>query len=307
VANDFDQHVPVLCDQVAELLAVQPGEVVLDCTVGLGGHARMLAEPIGGEGLLIGTDVDESNLDLAARRLEGCGCPHRLFRCNFGEMDEALAAAAIDAVDVVLADIGVSSSQLADGRRGFSFQIEGPLDMRMDDRLPETASDLVNRLAESDLADLIYRYGQERYSRRIARAIHYARFRERISTTTRLAEVVAGALKVDPASRAAKIHPATRTFQALRIAVNDELGALQRLLEKAPRYLSPGGRIGVISFHSLEDGIVKEDFRRRKSDEIYTLLTKKPVTATVEEIKKNPRSRSAKFRVAVRTNKPIGV
>lgn len=305
MADDVSQHVAVLLEEVTALLAVTPGDIVLDCTVGHGGHARMLAESAGGGGLLIGTDVDEVNLRTASQRLEGSGCPYRLFRCNFSRFEEALEEARVDKVNVMLADLGVSSSQLADAQRGFSFQLDGPLDMRLDDRLPETASDLVNRLSESELADLVFQYGQERFSRRIARAVHHARQQRRISTTAQLAAIVAAALRVDPASRSSKIHPATRTFQALRIAVNDELGVLRRFLEKAPRFLRPGGRVGVIAFHSLEDGIVKEDFRRRKSDGIYTILTKKPVTARAQERQSNPRSRSAKLRAAVRTETPF--
>lgn len=305
LADEASQHVPVLASEIASLIAVAPGEVILDCTVGLGGHAGMLAESAGSGGLLIGTDVDESNLRIASQRLEGCSCPHRLLRCNFGEFDEALLQVGVERVDVILADLGVSSNQLADAHRGLSFQADGPLDMRLDDRLEETAADLINRLSESDLADVLFQYGQERKSRRIAGAVHRARRQGRIVTTGKLAEVVCRALGVDPRSRASKIHPATRTFQALRIAVNDELGALERLLAKAPRHLNPGGRVAVISFHSLEDAIVKGDFRARKADEIYTILTKKPVTAGEDERKSNPRSRSAKLRVAARTHATV--
>ncbi len=296
------QHVPVLPREVTELLSVRPGDVVLDCTIGLGGHARLLAEAAATEGLLIGLDVDEGNLQAAAQRLEGGGCPYRLFRCNYGRFEEALDEARIDAADVILADLGVSSNQVEDATRGLSFQTEGPLDMRMDDRLSVTAGDLVNRLPEAELADIIYKYGQERLSRRIARAIHRARHRGRITTTTELAQIVCKAVGADPRSRRAKIHPATRTFQALRIAVNDELSALGALLERAPRRLRAGGRIGVISFHSLEDGIVKEDFRRRASEGIYRIVTKKPVSPDAAERERNPRSRSAKLRVAERTD-----
>ena len=266
----------------------------------------MLAESTGSAGLLIGTDVDEANLTFASQRLEDCGCRWRLMRCNFEDFEEALRVADVDRVDVVLADLGFSSNQMADASRGMSFQQDGPLDMRLDDRTKETASDLINRLSESDLADVIYRYGQERLSRRIARAIHYVRRDGRVTTTGQLAEIVCRALRVNPNARASKIHPATRTFQALRIAVNDELGALERLLEKAPRFLKPNGRIGIISFHSLEDGIVKRDFRKRKGEGIYTIKTKKPVTADDEERRSNPRARSAKLRVAVRSDVPVG-
>jgi 16S rRNA (cytosine1402-N4)-methyltransferase len=260
----------------------------------------MLAESAGESGLLIGMDVDESNLQSASQRLEGCPCRWRLFHSNFARVDEVLAEAQVAAADVIFADLGVSSAQLADAQRGLSFQMEGPLDMRLDPRLKVTAADLVNRLGEQELADLIYRYGQERFSRRIARAVMYARRGRRIGTTQELVEVIARALRVDPRSRAAKIHPATRTFQALRIAVNEELLSLEQLLAKAPGLLRPGGRIGIISFHSLEDAIVKKVFRARKSDGIYDIVTKKPLAASATEREQNPRSRSAKLRVAVR-------
>jgi 16S rRNA (cytosine1402-N4)-methyltransferase len=299
------EHVPVLMEEVAKLLAVAPGNVILDCTVGLAGHAWMLAEAAGESGLLIGMDVDEFNLQSASRRMEGCACRWRLFRGNFAGFAEVLAAAEVAAVDVVLADLGVSSAQLDDAERGLSFMRDGPLDMRLDTQLETTAADLVNGLGERELADLIYLHGQERFSRRIARAVHFARKAGRITTTGELAEIVCRALKVNPTSRASRIHPATRTFQALRIAVNDELGALAALLKGIPKYLRPGGRLAIISFHSLEDGMVKRDFRARKTDEIYTILTKKPVTASASEQARNPRARSAKLRVAQRTETPL--
>jgi 16S rRNA (cytosine1402-N4)-methyltransferase len=302
VRSEESEHVPVLAEAVAAQVAVAPGEIVLDLTVGLGGHARMLAESAGKTGLLIGMDVDEQNLMRAAQRVEGSGCPYRLFRGNFREFGGALADAGVSHVDVILADLGVSSNQLAAAERGLSFQLDGPLDMRLDQRLTETAADLVNGLSEAELADIFYRYGQERHSRRIARAVHRARHEGRIATTGQLVHIVARALRVDPASRASKIHPATRVFQALRIAVNDELGALEAMLEKAPRYLRPGGRIAIISFHSLEDALVKADFRRRQQDGIYTILTNKPVVADEAERNANPRARSAKLRVARRTD-----
>lgn len=302
-------HVPVLLREALELLAVQPGDVVVDCTLGLAGHALPLAQAAGADGLLIGLDVDERNLAEASERLRDCGCPFRLFQSNFEKIHDVLAevgARRADAnggtfaVDVVLVDLGISSAQLDDPERGFSFHKEGPLDMRLDPRLETTAADLVNRLSESDLADLIYHNGQERHSRRIAQAIHRARRQQRITTTTELARIVSRAQGIDPNSRASKIHPATRTFQALRIAVNNELGALRALLEKMPPLLRSGARFGVISFHSLEDALVKRDFLARKGQGIYQILTKKPVTPEPGERQSNPRSRSAKLRVAVR-------
>jgi 16S rRNA (cytosine1402-N4)-methyltransferase len=302
VAQEQAQHIPVLAREVARLLAIRPGERVLDATVGLGGHARMLAEAAGADGLLIGLDVDPVNLSRAAERLEGCGCPYRLLHSNFRQIQQALAEVAVVKIDVVLADLGLSSNQLANEQRGFSFQTDAPLDMRIDDRLADTAANLVNRLSESELADLFYHNAEERGSRRIAAAICRARRAVRITHTMQLANIVARALGVDPSSRKAKIHPATRTFQALRIAVNDELGALRDLLERAPRCLQPGGRLGVISFHSLEDRLVKQDFLRRQREGVYDVVTRKPVTAGAEELRCNARSRSAKLRVAVRTN-----
>lgn len=299
------RHLPVLIEQVATLLDVQPGDRVLDCTVGLGGHAQRLADSAGETGALIGLDVDQQALDIAATYLATQKCPWRLFRANFSQFDEALQSAKTPMVDVMLADLGASSLQFDDAARGFSFQTDGPLDMRMDDRVGESAADLVNRLDETTLANVLYENAQERHSRRIAREIHRVRREGRITTTAQLCSIVCRALRVDPRSRKSRIHPATRTFQALRIAVNQELSALGRLLELAPAYLAPDGRIGVISFHSLEDQMVKRDFLHKRSQEIYEIVTKKPVTPTEQESRSNPRSRSAKLRVARRTTQPV--
>lgn len=291
----------MLPGEVESLLAVQPGELVVDCTLGLAGHAGMLAKASGPTGLLVGLDVDAGNLQIASQRLEGCGCPLRLVRSNFDRIDVVLKDAGVGRVNVILADLGVSSNQISEPRFGLSFQVDAPLDMRLDDRLEQSASDLVNRLGETELANLIYQYGQERFSRRIAKVICRNRRTSRITTTQQLVDAIGQALRVNPNARRSKIHPATRTFQALRIAVNDELGALERLLEKAPDVLNEGGRIGIISFHSLEDGMVKRNFRAHRTDGIYDVLTKKPVQAEREEQRSNPRSRSAKLRVAKRT------
>lgn len=293
-------HTPVLPVEVAELLAVQAGDVIADVTLGLGGHARMLAEAAGAGGRLIGLDVDPANLDQARRRLEGLACPFHLVHANFAELPAALASAGVTRVDVLLADLGVSSTHLDDPERGFSFRNDGPLDMRMDPRIQVTAAEMINRIGEQELGDILYHNAQEMASRRIARAIYEARRRSRIVTTGQLVTVVCSALGVDPNARRSKIHPATKTFQALRIAVNDEIRCLERLLQLAPDVLNPGGRIGVIAFHSIEDKPVKVDFRTRKSDGIYDILTKHPVTAGERERLENPRSRSAKLRVAVR-------
>ena len=298
--NDSLAHVPVLAEQVSTLLAIKAGETVVDATVGLGGHAALLAEGLGEEGLLIGLDVDPSNLEVARARLADCPCRVELARENFADLAGVLGSFGVKRVDVIFADLGVCSTQLADGSRGFSFQSDGPLDMRMDPRLTTKAVDLVNRLKERELGDLIYYNAQEPGSRRIARRICEVRRQGRIKTTGQLAQVVAGALRVNPKSRKAKIHPATRTFQALRIAVNDEIGCLEKLLEAAPGLLSPGGRLGVIAFHSVEDKPVKLDFRKRKGEGVYRVETKRPIVADDAERRSNPRARSAKLRVAVR-------
>ncbi len=299
--SEYDErHIPVLPGPVMDLLAPAPGEVVADVTVGLGGHARMFAEAIGPEGVMIGLDVDADNLATARSRLSGMPCKVLLEHENFIDFDDVLSEHDVAGVDVLFADLGISSLQLDDADRGFSFRREGPLDMRLDRRLGRQAVDIVNSMREDELSDLIYFNSQERFSRRIAKRICQVRREGRITTTTKLAEVVCGALGVNPDSRKSKIHPATRVFQAFRIAVNDELGALGTLLQKAAVWLNPGGRFGVIAFHSLEDGLVKRDFRERKNEGVYELVTKRPVIAQPEEREVNPRSRSAKLRVARR-------
>ena len=281
-------------------MAPQRGETVLDATVGLGGHARLLGEVLGPTGMLIGLDVDPTNLELARATLDGLACRVKLLQGNFAAVAEALDSIGVKGVDILLADLGVSSTQLENADRGMSFQLDGPLDMRMDPRLKVTAADLVNRLKDRELGDILYHNAQEFAARRISRRICEVRREGRITTTKRLAEIVARAVRVDPKSRRSKIHPATRTFQALRIAVNDETRCLESLLEAAPDVLRPGGRIGIIAFHSGEDRPVKLDFRRRKNEEMYSVVTKKPVVPSAEERRSNPRSRSAKLRVAIR-------
>ncbi|MBI4717214.1 MAG: 16S rRNA (cytosine(1402)-N(4))-methyltransferase RsmH [Planctomycetes bacterium] len=293
-------HTPVLPREVCALLSVRPGEVVVDATVGLGGHARLIAGALGPAGTLIGLDVDPANLQQAGQRLAGCGCRLELCHANFAELSSVLMSRGISRVDVLLADLGVSSTQLDEGARGFSFLHDGPLDMRMDPRLSASAADLVNRLRDRELGDILYYNAQEIAGRRIADAICAARRDGRITTTGRLAQIVCSAVGMDPTSRKSKSHPATRTFLALRMAVNEEIPNLEALLRQAPDLLRPGGRIGVIAFHSVEDKVVKADFRRRKSEGIYRIVTKKPIVAGDAERRANPRSRSAKFRVAER-------
>jgi len=293
-------HTPVLPQEVCDLLAVQPGETVVDATVGLAGHARLFVEGVGSEGRLIGLDVDVDNLAAAKEKLKEAACRVHLVDANFSKIREALHTLGVDKVDVLFADLGVSSTQLDDPARGFSFRHDGPLDMRMDPDLKVTAADLVNRLKERELADVLYHNAQETRSRKIAKWICNVRREGRITTTGRLAEVVAAAQGINPESRREKIHPATRTFMALRMAVNEEIPSLEALLDAAPDLLNPGGRIGVIAFHSVEDKPVKLDFRKRKTEKVYEIITKKPVIAGEAERKSNPRSRSAKFRVARR-------
>ncbi len=299
---DKPQHVPVLFDEVLHFLNVRPGGVVADLTVGLAGHSAAIARRLGAEGRLICFDRDPQALKLAKARLDEVGA--ELGGISGGEMPQVVfeprafseAAEVIEpgSLDGLLADFGVSSLQLDEAHRGFSFRSEGPLDMRMDPRSGPTAGQVVNQADENELADLIYEFGEERRSRRIARAIVRAR---PISTTAELAKVISAAA---PSMKGDKIHPATRTFQALRIRVNDELGEIGTLLKSAPSLLRPGGRLVLISFHSLEDRLVKDALREGARDGIYEVLTRKPVTATEEQQMRNPRSRSAKLRAAER-------
>jgi 16S rRNA (cytosine1402-N4)-methyltransferase len=292
----FSDHRPVLVEKVVELLEPRRRKVLVDCTIGLGGHAEALLAAASATAQLIGIDVDENNLRAARERLERFAPRFRLFCANFADLAEVLAQAEVPSADAILADLGVASSQLDDPARGFSFTSDGPLDMRLDRNLPRTAADLVNGLEETELADVIYRYGQERYSRRIARAIVAQRRTGRIERTVPLAAIVASAYPA-PARRSRRgVHPATRTFLALRIAVNDELRKLESLLAALPGVLSGRGRAAIISFHSLEDRRVKQAFAALAKAGRARLLTKKPITPSKEEIADNPRSRSAKLR-----------
>jgi 16S rRNA (cytosine1402-N4)-methyltransferase len=286
--------VPVLPREVVELLAPAHGQVFVDATVGAGGHTRLLAERVGPAGRVIGLDQDAGMLELARPRL--AGLPVTLAHANFDRLPQALRELGVEAADGVLADLGVCSDQLDDATRGLSFRQPGPLDMRLDPRAGETAADLLRRLSERDLADLIYAYGEERFSRRIARKVVETRKRTPLETAEQLAALVRSCVP-RPKGRRHVIDPATRVFQALRIAVNDELGALERLLAALPRCVRPGGRAALISFHSLEDRRVKQAFRNR---EIWQELTRKPVQAGEDEVRDNPRARSAKLRAAVR-------
>ena len=292
------RHVPVLFDEVMDLLNVRPGGTYVDATLGLAGHASGIARRLGGAGTLIGFDRDPQALDLATATLDalreelGDAMPRvRLIPRAFSAAAEEIEPGTLDGL---LADFGVSSLQLDEAHRGFSFRHDAPLDMRMDTRSGETAGQVVNQADEEELANLIYEFGEERRSRRIARAIVRAR---PITTTAELARVVSAAA---PTMKGDKLHPATLTFQALRIRINDELGEIRSLLESAPSLLKAGGRLAVISFHSLEDRLAKDALRDGAHGGVWELVTRKPVVATDEEMDRNPRSRSAKLRVAER-------
>jgi 16S rRNA (cytosine1402-N4)-methyltransferase len=280
-------HFPVMLREALEFLAVRPEGIYLDATAGLGGHTRAIAERVDA-GLVIASDRDPESLELARRNTEALADRIRFVHAAFSELPAKIAEAGIAKLDGLLADLGVSRFQLTESHRGFSILAEGPLDMRMDQTHGATAADLVNHSAEKALADLIYGYGEERRARRIARAIVRAR---PIRSTRHLADVVERA-----APRTGPLHPATRTFMALRIAVNDEQGELDRLLETAPEIVAKGGRIVIISFMSLEDRKVKEKFRALARQGRARLLTKRPVPPGEEEIRQNPPSRSAKLR-----------
>ena len=297
-------HVPVLLKEAIDFLAVRRGGTYIDATVGLGGHSYEIARRLGAPGRLIAFDKDPAALEIARKKLvvgrwplvvgpnEQLDWPEVELR--HGSFSEIANDERRTTIDGVLADLGVSSLQLSDAARGFSFQAEGPLDMRMNPQAELTAEQVVNHFDERELADVIYEFGEERRSRRIARAIVRSR---PIRSTAQLAEVISAAARPMKYER---IHPATRTFQALRIFVNRELDELRALLSAAPQVLKPGGRLVIISFHSLEDRIVKDAFREGVKRGELRLLTRKPVTATDEEIDRNPRSRSAKLRAAER-------
>jgi 16S rRNA (cytosine1402-N4)-methyltransferase len=293
-----ERHVPVLLKQAIEFLNPRAGATIADCTLGMAGHSTQIAKVIGPAGQLIGFDRDPEAMDHAKVRLAqvanelGSQAPQvTLIGEAFSSISRHVKPASLDGI---LADFGVSSLQLDEARRGFSFMADGNLDMRMDTRSGTTAEQVVNEASERELADLIYEYGEERRSRRIARAIVRGR---PIATTGQLARIVAAAA---PAMKQDRIHPATRTFQALRIFVNRELDEIQALMEAAPTLLKPSGRLVVISFHSLEDRIAKDSLREGARQGIWEVLTKKPITADEDEMERNPRSRSAKLRAAER-------
>jgi 16S rRNA (cytosine1402-N4)-methyltransferase len=290
------QHVPVLLEQSLTFLNVRAGGVVVDATLGLGGHSAAIARRLGGRGRLIAFDRDPQAMELAKQKFaalsEELGSEMPAVEFVARPFSEIAVVVEPGTLDGLLADFGVSSLQLDEAHRGFSFRADGPLDMRMDSRSELTAEQVVNEADEDELARIVYEYGEERRSRRIARAVVRAR---PIRTTAELAGVISA---VAPSMKGDKIHPATRTFQGLRIYVNDELGEIQSLLQSAGSLLKVGGRAVMISFHSLEDRLVKDSFREAARRGEMEILTKKPVVASEEEQMRNPRSRSAKLRAA---------
>ncbi len=308
--NRPDPHQPVLYHEIIHALQPGRGSLFIDGTLGAGGHAAGLLQASSPDGQLLGLDVDPQALSLARERLAVFGERASIVQGSYTEMHPAAGRLGWDAVDGILLDLGVSSMQLDSPERGFSFQADAPLDMRFDPRNPVTAAVLVNTLPETDLADILYRYGEETKSRQVARAIIKAR---PVETTGQLAQVVLRALPAGKSSRQSRLHPATRTFQALRIAVNRELEAIEEVLPQAVSLLKVGGRLAVISFHSLEDRIIKQYLRRESQDCICpprqpvctcghraTLIeiTRRPVRPQEAEIERNPRARSARLRVA---------
>lgn len=300
--NDFG-HLPVLPVEAIDALAVRAGGRYVDGTIGGGGHARLILDRVGPTGCLLGMDLDPEAIDRLEATLRPAAPNLTLVQAGFSQMEETLADMGWGLVDGILLDLGVSSHQLDASGRGFSFQKDEPLDMRLDPTEGETAAWWVNRLPEKDLADVIYEYGGERASRRIARFIVRARQEKPLTTTRELARVVRRALS-RPGGRASRLDPATRTFQALRIKTNRELERLEGFLEQAPRLLRPGGRLVVISFHSLEDRLVKQALtpeRRVQAGQTSLMaLTPKPLRPGDAEVKANPRARSARLRAGIR-------
>lgn len=292
------EHIPVLAKTLVEQINLPKDAVMVDATIGHGGHSYLFAKKLSSKGIIFGMDVDEDSLSKAKETLKEVNCGVVLVHSNFSQISEKLIEHGIDKVDFILADLGLCSAQIANENLGLSFQTNMPLDMRIDKRLEYSAADIVNGTDENSLADLIFKYGEDRASRRIARFIVGYRKENKITTTEQLAGIVCKAL--GNKKTWSRIHPATRTFQALRIAVNHELENLEMLLNAAPKLLNKNGLIAIISFHSLEDRIVKYDFRQNKTDGIYDILTKKPLIATQEEVDENNRARSAKLRIAIK-------
>jgi len=296
------EHTPVLTDEVIKYLRPRRGDTILDATVGCGSHASKIIERVEPNGLLLGIDIDDEAIHNCKKKLQSFKSTcYRIIKSDFRNIDLVLKRENIRKVDGALFDLGVSMLELGIADRGFAIRLDGPLDMRMDRQRRLNAHWVINKYAQNKLESILKEYGEERYARKIARFITEKRSRNMINTTFELADIVKKA--VGYRSGRSKIHPATRTFQAIRIEVNDELNALREALRKLPDILNEGARICVISFHSLEDRIVKAVFREYAKKNIFELINKKPITPSFSEINKNPRARSAKLRVAEFRNK----
>ncbi|MDP8230552.1 MAG: 16S rRNA (cytosine(1402)-N(4))-methyltransferase RsmH [Candidatus Gorgyraea atricola] len=291
-------HKPVLLQEVMHFLDPADGDVIVDATIGGAGHAKEILRRIGPSGLLIGIDKDKESLKIADEQLKSSEGSFRLMNGNFKDLKNILQDSKTSEVDGILFDLGISSIQMESAERGFSIKNSGPLDMRMDKTQHLTAATLVNNLSEFELSRLIKHFGEERFHKRIAASILRARREKKIETTAELAQIISRSMPYG--RRRERIHPATRTFQALRIKVNEELSAMEEALKDAPSVLKKGGRLCVISFHSLEDRIAKTTLREFSAQDVFQILTKKPVMAKGDELMENPRARSAKLRAAIK-------
>ncbi|MDH4238889.1 MAG: 16S rRNA (cytosine(1402)-N(4))-methyltransferase RsmH [Phycisphaerae bacterium] len=294
------EHIPVLARTLVEQVNLPRDGVMVDATIGQGGHSLLFGRTLGPNGVIFALDVDKKSIQGAQIRLKDLECKVIFIYGNFSQIGELVREHKVEKVDFILADLGLCSGQLADTEIGLSFQTDMPLDMRIDKSIKSGAADIVNKADQKSLADLIYKFGQERASRRIARFIVRERQDRPITTTGQLAAIVSRALARPGRKRKSRIHPATRTFQALRIAVNNEIQNLERLLASASALLAQKGRIAVISYHSIEDRLVKNNFKANEQAGIYKIITKKPIVPSREEIGENQRARSAKLRIAER-------
>jgi len=293
-------HIPVMLNEVLNYLNLAPGKIIVDATIGTGGHSSEILKKIQPKGKLIGIDRDEESLEVCRNRLSEFSDSLKLIHGNFADIDMILKNLKIDKVDGILFDLGISSYQLDDPERGFSFQNEGPLDMRLDRKSYISAYDLVNNLNEEEISSLLWNLGQERWHNRIAHLLVQERQKQPIATTAQLASIVTRSIPYRYQHQYHRIHPATRTFQAVRIAVNRELEILENAIDKSIGFLNKDGRVCVIAFHSLEDRIVKFAFRKNHADGLINIITPKPLTPALAEVEVNPRARSSKFRVAER-------
>jgi 16S rRNA (cytosine1402-N4)-methyltransferase len=304
-------HVPIMVAEIMATLKPKPGDIVADCTLGYGAHARHFAQHLGPTGRIIGFDVDGSELEKTRERLQDIKAGLTVYRKNYAGIASVLHEEKLTGFDIIFADIGVSSMQVDDPSRGISYKHKGPLDMRMDSRLKETGADLLERLSTKEISEALKQLSDEPDHERIASAIVEQREQSPITQTNQLIRLVFKAKNITPKAwkeqqqrKFNTLHPAARSFQALRIMVNDELGALRQLLRIAPQCLNPGGRIGIISFHSGEDRLVKTAFKQGKTAGIYSAVTPQPLVPRRQEIMQNPRSSAAKFRYAVKTEVP---